>query len=86
MPPDGGMMAKQVKKCNILSKGKSLILTDIGEIYKKNSTYFIVYFCRSMFGINDLLLLEDQREHYPVLEIRIKECKGRHYMFIITSM
>ena len=30
-----------------------------------------------MYGINDLCILEDQREHYAVIEIRIKECKGR---------
>ena len=32
--------------------------------------------CRDLHGVSNVLLLDSLREHYPVIEIRIKECKG----------
>ena len=30
-----------------------------------------------MYGVNDVCVLEDQKEHHTVIEIRIKSCKGK---------
>ena len=36
-------------------------------------------FCfRSSYGVSDICVLEDQKEHHPVVEIRIKECRGNN--------
>lgn len=33
--------------------------------------------CRTITGTQDVVLLENMTEHYPVIMIRIKECFGQ---------
>ena len=43
-------------------------------------------FLRSMYGVNDVCVLEDQKEHHTVIEIRIKSCKGKFKDTVLFHM
>ena len=45
-----------------------------------------MFFIRDTFGVTDVTILENQKEHYPVIEIRFKECRGKISLLIFLCL